>query len=210
MKKFNFVLVSGILLVAISFAIFVQNFVFDYHAFISSGNTLQKIEDYLGSDDSKDSSNNSTGKNGTIEKDASFCFENSYMEMPVYTVEEHSCIGFIHIPSINCKLPIINEFSYDNLNYSPCRYFGSAYQKNLVIAAHNYLSHFGYLQNLNVGDKVYFTDIYNNEFVYKVALLEILTPQDVEEMCSGEWDLTLFTCTYGGQFRTTVRCELIS
>ena len=28
----------------------------------------------------------------------------------------------------------------------------------------------------------------------------------VEEMLSEEWDLTLFTCTYSGQTRFTVRC----
>ena len=27
-------------------------------------------------------------------------------------------------------------------------------------------------------------------------------------MTSGDWDLTLFTCTYGGQERYTVRCTL--
>ena len=29
----------------------------------------------------------------------------------------------------------------------------------------------------------------------------------VEEMTAGEYDLTLFTCTYGGQSRVTVRCD---
>ncbi len=32
---------------------------------------------------------------------------------------------------------------------------------------------------------------------------------DVEEMITGDWDLTLFTCTLGGQTRVTVRCQLI-
>lgn len=29
----------------------------------------------------------------------------------------------------------------------------------------------------------------------------------VEEMESGDWDLSLFTCTLGGSYRVTVRCE---
>ena len=36
---------------------------------------------------------------------------------------------------------------------------------------------------------------------------EILQPGDVEEMLSGGWALTLFTCTLGGRTRVTVRCE---
>ena len=38
------------------------------------------------------------------------------------------------------------------------------------------------------------------------AFLEILQPTAVEEMTSGDYDLTLFTCTYGGATRFTVRC----
>jgi sortase A len=38
--------------------------------------------------------------------------------------------------------------------------------------------------------------------------MEILSPFAVEEMTSGDWDMTLFTCTVGGQSRVTVRCVL--
>ena len=37
--------------------------------------------------------------------------------------------------------------------------------------------------------------------------IERLRPTAVKEMTSGDWDLTLFTCTVGGQSRVTVRCE---
>lgn len=42
--------------------------------------------------------------------------------------------------------------------------------------------------------------------VYKVAEFEELLPTDVEKMESSGYDLTLFTCTYGGRYRVTVRC----
>ena len=38
--------------------------------------------------------------------------------------------------------------------------------------------------------------------------LETLSPFAIEEMTGGNWDLTLFTCTVGGQYRVTVRCVL--
>jgi sortase A len=44
-----------------------------------------------------------------------------------------------------------------------------------------------------------------NVFVYEAAVVETLGPTDVEEMHSGDWDLTLFTCTVGGRSRVTVR-----
>lgn len=36
---------------------------------------------------------------------------------------------------------------------------------------------------------------------------EILEPDDEEAMTTGDWDLTLFTCTPGGQTRVTVRFQ---
>jgi hypothetical protein len=37
--------------------------------------------------------------------------------------------------------------------------------------------------------------------------LKYLDPYAVEEMTSGEFDLPLFTCTYGGKSRVTVYCD---
>ena len=105
------------------------------------------------------------------------------------------------------ELPVISEWSSSDLNVAPCRYAGSAYSNNLVIAAHNYRSHFGRLDNLSPGDEVVFTDVDGNVFRYEVIELETLSSYASDEMVSGDWDLTLFTCTLSGQQRITVRCE---
>ena len=46
-------------------------------------------------------------------------------------------------------------------------------------------------------------------FHYEVAAVEVLKSTAVEEMKAGDWDLTLFTCTYGGKSRCALRCRLI-
>lgn len=132
---------------------------------------------------------------------------NPNMEMPVENIGGINYIGIISIPSYHIELPVISSWSYENLQIAPCRYEGSIYTNNIVIAAHNYSSHFWNIQKLVEGDKVIFTDIDGNEFTYVVAARETLMPTAVEEMTSGEWDLTLFTCTLGGAYRVTVRCE---
>ena len=43
--------------------------------------------------------------------------------------------------------------------------------------------------------------------MYEVSLVEQLERTAIEEMESGDWDLTLFTCTVGGAARVTVRCQ---
>ena len=115
----------------------------------------------------------------------------------------------LKIPAFGLELPVLSQWSYPNLRIAPCRYQGSAYTDDLVIAAHNYTSHFGNLKNLQEGDTVILTDMDDNVFTYKVALRETLMPTAVEEMSSGDWDLTLFTCTLGGSYRVTVRCERV-
>ena len=133
---------------------------------------------------------------------------NPEMEMPVEEVDGQKYIGVLRIPALSLELPVISEWSYPSLQIAPCRYAGSAYLNNMVIAAHNYYSHFGYLKNLSQGDEVTFTDMDGNVFRYEVAELETLSPFAIEEMTGGDWALTLFTCTVGGQSRVTVRCEL--
>lgn len=130
------------------------------------------------------------------------------MDMPTVEIDGHLYIGFVSIPKLELMLPVMDSWSYPQLKISPCRYAGSAYLNNLIIAAHNYRSHFGRLRSLGIGDTITFTDAANNQFYYTVAELETLKRTAVEEMESGEWDLTLFTCTPGGQTRLAVRCRL--
>lgn len=128
-------------------------------------------------------------------------------EMPEITVSGQSYIGTLEIPGLNLTLGVISQWSEERLRIAPCRYTGSLYSDDLVIAAHNYAAHFGNLIDLQIGDAVYFTDTEGVTTAYTVADLEILMPEDVEKMTCGEWDLSLFTCTVGGGSRITVRCS---
>lgn len=131
---------------------------------------------------------------------------NPWMPMPVAEVDGHEYVGTVDIPAIGINLPVLSEWSYPNLKLSPCRYAGSVYLDSMIIAAHNYERHFGGLKNLEAGDAVSFTDADGNVFHYTVTGLEQLDPTEPVTMFQGEWDLTLFTCTLGGQYRVTVRC----
>ena len=53
------------------------------------------------------------------------------------------------------------------------------------------------------------TDADGNLFRYEIAGLETLSPTAVSEMTASGWELTLFTCTLGGQARLAVRCTLL-
>ena len=127
--------------------------------------------------------------------------------MPTELVDGNRFVGVLRLPSLGLELPVMSDWSYAGLRVAPCRYFGSAYSDDLVIAAHNYSTHFGHLGELAYGDEVSFTDVRGNVFLYEVASMEKLGAHDVQEMTDSGYDLTLFTCTLGGANRVVVRCE---
>lgn len=130
-------------------------------------------------------------------------------EMPTVEIDGYDYIGYLDIPSLELSLPVMSDWSYPQLKIAPCRYTGSVYLDNMILAAHNYDRHFGRLKTLEGGELVRFTDVDGNVFDFSVTELELLWPEQTEEMLSGEWDLTLFTCTLGGRQRVTVRCDRI-
>lgn len=132
---------------------------------------------------------------------------NPEIPMPEREIDGQTYIGVLDIPALELSLPIISEWSYASLQIAPCRYSGSVYLENLVIAGHNYRSHFASLLQLQPGDAVTFTDMDGTVFRYKVDSLETLSPYAISDMTDSGWPLTLFTCTVGGQSRLAIRCS---
>ena len=131
-------------------------------------------------------------------------------EMKIKEIDGYGYIGYLSIPALQLDLPVMSEWDYGRLKISPCRYYGSTKTDNLVIAAHNYRFHFGYLGHLKPGDTVVFTDMESEKHVYQVTSVEQLMPTDVDKVKDTGDDLILYTCTYGGAKRITVRCSYVS
>ena len=102
------------------------------------------------------------------------------------------------------------KWSYERLKTSPCRYSGTVEGRDIIIAAHNYNSHFGRIKELSQGDEIWFTTADGMQYFYRVDYTENVDGYDVDHMLSGgssDWDMTLFTCTLSGQSRVTVRAS---
>ena len=193
--------IIGISAVAAGLGLNCYNLWDDYRAGIQAGIALDAVVRYREEAVAED-------LNGTQEA-LSELVPDCEWELPVLETDGHRYIGTVFIPAIDVALPVQEDWSPDLLKTSPCRYMGSPYRGDLIICAHNYDNHFGRLKNLLPGDEVIFTDVAGNDFRYTVVELETLAGTAVEEMESGAWDLTLFTCTLGGQMRVTVRCNLL-
>lgn len=177
---YKLLLLFGILLLLSAFAIVVLNFKEAKNGKISSETVLDNIASYF---DEKNDCN-------YIEFDG----KRYYAE--------------IFIPELNICLPIMDEINHDNLQLAPCRYSGHAESGDLIIAGHNYASHFGPLKKIRPGAEIMIKTASGINYVYKVDCVENLSAWQVEEMETGEWELSLFTCTLSGKDRITVRCSL--
>ena len=130
-------------------------------------------------------------------------------KMTVEEIAGYGYVGILTIPSLGLDLPIMDECTDSNLTLAPCRYHGSLQEDNLVIAGHNYRHHFGNLSSLAVGDSMTFTAMDGSVYTYEVGAVEVLASTAVDEMNNSEWELSLYTCTYRGSERITVRCALV-
>lgn len=129
------------------------------------------------------------------------------VDIAAIEVDGNGYIGLLSIPRIGLeKLPIMEQLSMDNLRMTPCLYAGTP-ETSMVIAGHNYEAHFGSLKALQPGDTATFIDVTGKETLYRVIKQEILKPTEVERMQSDAEDMSLFTCSFSGAERVTVRFE---
>lgn len=193
-------IVTGVLLLLAALGLYGYNRYEDIHAGEEAQAVVQNLQERLGQ--TTQAASDSTAEANSEEADSD--------ALPVVMLDGYDYIGVISIPSIDIQLPVMSEWSYPKLKIAPCRQFGSSRTDDLVIAAHNYESHFGKLGSLSMGDNVIFTDMDGVENHYIVRKVETLQPTDVDAVEHSGYDLVLYTCTYGGKTRITVFCDRLA
>ena len=188
-KLGKYLIILGVILIVISLSLFIFNNLEDYHASKSSHEILEMIDD---------------NKNEEIVTNVSNLTKQGE---DVINIKGNNYIGIIEIPTLNLKLPIMSEFTYDKLKIAPCRYFGSIQTNDLVICGHSYLAHFGNLYKLQPKDIIIIND-FHKQYIYEVEAIEILEATDINNMLDSQFDLTLYTCTKDSLRRVTIRANL--
>lgn len=142
----------------------------------------------------------------TSEENSTLNEQDKASEMPIFEINCNSYIGYISIPALSLELPVLAEWNgdYSKLNIAPCRHFGSTKTDDLVIAGHNYTSHFAHLSDLSEGHTIIFTDMNGNAVTYVIEKFEVVEPEKVDYIKDSGYDLVLYTCTYSGSTRFTV------
>lgn len=133
------------------------------------------------------------------------------LSMMLQMIDGEDYIGIISIPAYHIMLPVNARCDMERLKESPCYFYGNYKKDDMVICAHNYSSHFGQLLDIAPGEEILFISADGLIYKYYVTVTENIQPTDVQHMvrnddAGSEWDLTLFTCNWGGKTRHAVRC----
>lgn len=201
--------IMGLLLTAAALSLTGYNLWGEYQAERNADQALVQVAEAMPETEPEEESEAQEAESESEKMEIPEFVHNPQMEMPEKVIDGQIYIGVVEIPPLSLKLPVIRDWSDERLKIAPCRYVGSVYTGDLIISGHSYKKHFRYIRKLVEGDPVIFTDMDGNRFVYQVSGTEVIAPDGVEQMVSGEWDLTLFTCTYNGSSRHTVRCTLV-
>ena len=196
-SRWNVLIILGLLLIAAALILTAYNFISAQKAGEAAEDAARQLLEQI--DPSAETA---------VDPGAAEYSDGAEMDMPQTELDGRYYLGVLSIPALNLELPVQSTWSYPNLRVSPCRYAGSAYTKDLVIAAHNYPRHFGNLKTLPEGTRATFTDLEGHVFHYTLLGTEILDPYAMDYMLSEDFDMTLFTCTIGGATRVTLRFRM--
>ena len=202
------------------------------YKFISSENSKKEAEDFADSwneninkDDKKDNPTTSTDTNIDVTEPEQT--ETTKAESTSSTGEGMKYNGFltagkIEIPVTGLKTPIISysEYSKSSLETSVCVVYsttgeentqGSGINKpgNTVIAGHNYRNSrfFSNNKKLNIGDKIYITDLEGKRMTYTIYNKFETDDTDTEYMTrdtQGAVEISLTTCTDDSKARLII------
>lgn len=127
--------------------------------------------------------------------------------LPTLPADGDEYIGVLAVPELGLELPILAVADEEKLKKAPGLDGGSYLTDDMVIAGHNYAKHFSRLKWVPAGTQVLFTTALGEVYCYEVSYLENVRPTNGDYLYTRtDWDLTLYTCTTGGQLRCAVRC----
>ena len=137
-------MIFGVLLAAAALVITLYNFWDNTRAGSEADELIDEIARV------RELSQNNSNEENTLDY-----IKNPEIQMPVVNIDGYDYIGTLNIPAINLELPVMKDWDYTRLRISPCHYSGSVYLNNMVIAGHNYRSHFGPIGNLKKATRLF-------------------------------------------------------
>lgn len=130
-------------------------------------------------------------------------------DMPVLEINGIDYVALIEIPSIGIALPVADKWDSTKLSKSPARFFGSIYDKSLIVGGADYPQQFGFCDDIEHGAVITVTDMTGAQFSYSVIRIDRAKHAETQWLQNEKYDLTLFCRnTYSLEY-IAVRCILV-
>lgn len=157
----------------------------------SNGNVDENILDGIQSSDNSGNSSSNTTKRKTY--------------------KGFNVVGTIEIPKTNLKYPILEKVTKSSIETAVAVMYGPGPNQvgNTTIMGHNYRNGLFFSNNkkLEVGDKIYITDLNGKKLTYTIYNKYETTPEDAEYMTrntNGATEISLSTCTDDSKARLII------
>ena len=139
-------ILAGLLLLLTGVILVFHNFWEEYQAGLHSQEILTNVRTSL----QEETSSDYNSINGSMED---FSPASPESEQEISSQKKDDAIGILHLPDLDLTLPVLGEYSESLLKTAPCVFSGSWEQglHGLVIAGHNYKTHFQDIERLKPG-----------------------------------------------------------
>jgi sortase A len=123
--------------------------------------------------------------------------------------EDYNVIGILSLPDLGLTLPVLGEYGEDLLKVAPCVFEGGweGGPQGLVIAGHNYRTHFQSIHQLKPGATITFQTMDGPVYSLEVEKIVEIGADQPEKLEAEQWDMTLLTCNLDRSKRILVRCS---
>lgn len=118
------------------------------------------------------------------------------------TYKGFGVLGTMEIPATNFKYPVLEKVTKSSIETAVAFLYGTGLNQsgNSVIIGHNYRNGLFFSNNkkLNLGDKIYITDLDGTKMTYTIYNKFETTPEDTsfyQRDTGGKPEITLSTCT---------------
>ena len=189
--KFPIVLVLGICLVVISFALIVGLQIRKHIGADQSRKVVTRMSELL------------------PERTVGVPELSSNPNMPVLEINDVDYVALIEIPSLNLSLPVADAWNSQKLYNSPARFYGSCYDHSLVIGGADNSHQFSFCDKIDNGTVIIVTDMTGTQFSYTVSRVDRAKSAESNWLICRDYDLTLFCRDALSMEYVAVRCSFM-
>ena len=210
------ILIVAIVFVIVLVSILAVNAYKRYKNDKDAENAISRFENNIGQNNNTNSSGQNL-KEQNVTNETKWGDTSGEVTRQVTYYNNFVMIGYIEIPKINIKYPILEKETVPSLEQSVAvRYPDNPKLNepgNVVIAGHNYRNgqFFSNLKNVATGDIIKITDANGQTLVYTVYEKYETTPEDVAYITRDIGDnteITLVTCTDDSSARIIVKARV--